>query len=161
MEVAKSYEESAQFSDLYNWQRDHATGPEFVLHDGPPYANGNLHMGHAVNKIIKDVCNRFKVLEGNKVHYIPGWDCHGLPIELKALQNIKSKAEISNPFTIREIARNFATETVKIQKATFESWGVMADWDKSYLTMNRFYVELLICRAVLFMKVNQPTISNN
>ncbi|KAL0861352.1 hypothetical protein ABMA27_008905 [Loxostege sticticalis] len=135
----------AQFSELYNWQREHLKGSEFVLHDGPPYANGDLHMGHAVNKIIKDINNRSQVLQGNKVHYMPGWDCHGLPIELKALQKAKKstkKNEPSDPVQIREIARNFALETVERQKEAFKSWGVMADWENQcYLTLKTGYIQ--------------------
>ncbi|XP_063833679.1 isoleucine--tRNA ligase, mitochondrial [Ostrinia nubilalis] len=133
----------AQFSELYNWQREQLNGPEFVLHDGPPYANGDLHMGHAVNKIIKDINNRSQVLQGNKVHYIPGWDCHGLPIELKALQKSKEKStDETSPVQIRETARKFALKTMKRQKDAFKSWGVMADWDNQYyLTLNKDYVQ--------------------
>ncbi|KAM3955837.1 isoleucyl-tRNA synthetase, mitochondrial [Aphomia sociella] len=137
-------QKTAQFSELYNWQREHLTGKEFVLHDGPPYANGDLHMGHAVNKIIKDINNRNQVLQGNRVHYTPGWDCHGLPIELKALQKAKkaSKQNTPNdPVRIRNLARAFALETVEKQKAAFESWGVMADWNKCYLTLHNSYVQ--------------------
>ncbi|CAH0686751.1 unnamed protein product [Chilo suppressalis] len=135
----------AQFAELYNWQRKHLGGPEFVLHDGPPYANGDLHMGHAVNKIIKDINNRSQVLQGNKVHYVPGWDCHGLPIELKALQKARKTlkgGEVTNHVLIRELARNFALETVENQKESFKSWGVMADWENQcYLTLNKNYVQ--------------------
>ncbi|XP_026750384.2 isoleucine--tRNA ligase, mitochondrial [Galleria mellonella] len=137
-------QKAAQFSKLYNWQREHLTGPEFVLHDGPPYANGDLHMGHAVNKIIKDINNRSHVLQGNRVHYVPGWDCHGLPIELKALQKAKKaskQSEPNSPVHIRQLARAFALETVEKQKAAFESWGVMADWNHCYLTLNNNYVQ--------------------
>ncbi|KAJ8710560.1 hypothetical protein PYW08_009075 [Mythimna loreyi] len=136
---------TAQFAELYNWQRKNLKGPEFVLHDGPPYANGDLHMGHAVNKIIKDINNRSQVLQGNRVHYVPGWDCHGLPIELKALQKAKKtskNSQISDPVHIREIARTFALETVERQKDAFKKWGVMADWDEQcYLTLHKGYVQ--------------------
>ncbi|XP_048001195.1 isoleucine--tRNA ligase, mitochondrial isoform X2 [Leguminivora glycinivorella] len=152
----------AKFSDLYNWQREHLKGPEFVLHDGPPYANGDLHMGHAINKIIKDINNRHHVLLGDRVHYVPGWDCHGLPIELKALQQTKKTkttptgkgqklaaaaetqevAAPSSAVEIRRVARKFALETIERQKAQFESWGVMADWDKRcYRTLDNSYVK--------------------
>ncbi|KAI8433065.1 hypothetical protein MSG28_013923 [Choristoneura fumiferana] len=137
-------EKTAKFAELYNWQRKHLKGPEFVLHDGPPYANGDLHMGHAVNKIIKDINNRYQILQGNKVHYVPGWDCHGLPIELKALQQTKKakKNEPSDPVEIRETARAFALETIERQKEQFISWGVMADWDKQcYKTLDNSYVK--------------------
>ncbi|XP_045505208.1 isoleucine--tRNA ligase, mitochondrial [Colias croceus] len=136
--------EIAKFSELYKWQREQLTGPEYVLHDGPPYANGDLHMGHAVNKIIKDINNRSQVLQGNKVHYIPGWDCHGLPIEFKALQKAKTSNnnEPSDPVHTRQIARSFALETVEKQKEAFRSWGVMADWDEQcYLTLDKKYVQ--------------------
>lgn len=75
--------------DLYTWQLKNNSKPLFILHDGPPYANGNLHIGHALNKVLKDIINRYKVLKGHKVAFIPGWDCHGLPIELKALSELK------------------------------------------------------------------------
>ncbi|MFP3326109.1 class I tRNA ligase family protein, partial [Planococcus sp. SIMBA_160] len=79
----------------------------FVLHDGPPYANGSLHMGHALNKILKDIINKYKLLQGYKVRYVPGWDCHGLPIELKVLQNIEDRAHLT-PIKLRKKAAKFA-----------------------------------------------------
>ncbi|CAH0597144.1 unnamed protein product [Chrysodeixis includens] len=143
--IKEQIQKTAQFAELYNWQRENLKGPEFVLHDGPPYANGDLHMGHAVNKIIKDINNRSQVLQGNRVHYVPGWDCHGLPIELKALQKAKKSSktsQISDPVHIRNIARTFALETVERQKDAFKKWGVMADWDQQcYLTLNKGYVQ--------------------
>lgn len=83
---------------LYAWQRQNLTGKEFVLHDGPPYANGDVHMGHAVNKILKDFIIRHQITNRNRVHYIPGWDCHGLPIELKA----KKASKGDSPTDTRE-----------------------------------------------------------
>lgn len=88
------------FSELYAWQREALKDrTEFILHDGPPYANGSPHIGHAVNKILKDITLRSNLLQGKKVHYIPGWDCHGLPIELKA---ITSKDRNLNAIEIRQ-----------------------------------------------------------
>lgn len=84
------------------------------------------------------------MLQGNKVHYIPGWDCHGLPIELKALQKAKKalkQNEPTDPVHIRQIARDFALQTVESQKAAFKTWGIMADWDQSYLTLSKGYVQ--------------------
>lgn len=79
--------QTASFDQLYQWQRKNLQAEdEFFLHDGPPYANGKPHMGHALNKILKDILLRYNLLSGKLVHYIPGWDCHGLPIELKALE---------------------------------------------------------------------------
>lgn len=96
-------------------------------------------------QIIKDINNRSQILQGNRVHYIPGWDCHGLPIELKALQKAKKTSktsQISDPVHIRNIARTFALETVERQKEAFKRWGVMADWDKQcYLTLKKGYVQ--------------------
>ncbi|KAI2628066.1 isoleucyl-tRNA synthetase [Hypomontagnella submonticulosa] len=121
--------------DLYEWQRKNRPSEEtFVIHDGPPYANGNLHVGHALNKILKDMILRVKVQQGRRVDYIPGWDCHGLPIELKALEN--SKDAKLTPVEIRKSARNLASNTVLKQMKSFRSYGVMADWDRRWTTMD-------------------------
>uniref|UniRef100_A0A1D1YWT0 isoleucine--tRNA ligase n=1 Tax=Anthurium amnicola TaxID=1678845 RepID=A0A1D1YWT0_9ARAE len=111
-------------------------GGSFILHDGPPYANGSLHMGHALNKILKDIINRYKLLQNYKIHYVPGWDCHGLPIELKVLQSMDQDARKElTPLKLREKAAKFAKETVAIQKSSFKRYGVWAEWDNSYLTL--------------------------
>jgi isoleucyl-tRNA synthetase len=132
---------SSKFQSVYERQRSHQLEQEWMLHDGPPYANGPVHMGHAVNKILKDITNRWKVVLGHRVHYVPGWDCHGLPIELKALQAGKSKSREKDPVKIRTMARNFALTAIESQKSEFISWGVMADWSKPYLTMNKDFVQ--------------------
>ena len=111
-------------------------GDPFVLHDGPPYANGDLHMGHALNKILKDIINRFQLLQGRKVRYVPGWDCHGLPIELKVVQALSAEErEQLTPITLRKKARNFALKTVKRQFKDFVRYGIWADWQHAYLTL--------------------------
>ncbi|KAK2825891.1 hypothetical protein Q5P01_020105 [Channa striata] len=125
------------FADLYSWQRQRKAKKEFCLHDGPPYANGDPHVGHALNKILKDVRNRFEMLKGRQVHYIPGWDCHGLPIELKALG--ESGTTGLSPLQIRQKAREFAERAIARQKAAFQRWGVMADWDQCYYTFDGPY----------------------
>lgn len=108
----------------------------FVLHDGPPYANGSLHCGHALNKILKDFINRKQALNGKQVHYIPGWDCHGLPIELKVLQTMKSKErQALTPITLREKAAAFAKKTVDEQSKSFQRYGIFGDFEKPYLTL--------------------------
>jgi isoleucyl-tRNA synthetase len=113
-----------------------AKADRFVLHDGPPYANGDLHCGHALNKILKDFINRKQVLSGKQVHYIPGWDCHGLPIELKVLQNMKSKErQALTPVTLREKAAAFAKETVDKQSTAFQRFGIFGDFENPYLTL--------------------------
>mmetsp|Transcript_5561 Transcript_5561/g.8802 ORF Transcript_5561/g.8802 Transcript_5561/m.8802 type:complete len:821 (+) Transcript_5561:168-2630(+) len=112
---------------------------EFVLHDGPPYANGQLHIGHALNKVLKDFINRHQLLQGKQVTYVPGWDCHGLPIELKVLQGIKSKTERAGltPVTLREKAAAFAQDTVEAQSTSFQRYGVYGDFANPYLTLQK------------------------
>ncbi|XP_051156540.1 isoleucine--tRNA ligase, mitochondrial [Leptopilina boulardi] len=131
IEMDEYLAEKCGFFELYNWQRANLTGPDFVLHDGPPYANGNPHMGHAINKILKDITLRSKIIKGQRVHYVPGWDCHGLPIELKALTELKTKEKDLTPLQIRHHAKKYAKEAIKKQKDAFASWGVVADWKKS------------------------------
>lgn len=112
----------------------------FVLHDGPPYANGALHMGHALNKILKDIINKYKLLRGYKVRYVPGWDCHGLPIELKVLQSMKSEERQKlTPLTLRHQARDFAVKTQKEQAEGFKRYGIWGDWEHPYLTLTPDY----------------------
>ncbi|KAF7559373.1 hypothetical protein G7046_g4777 [Stylonectria norvegica] len=122
--------------DLYDWQTQNRPEKDtFTLHDGPPYANGNLHVGHALNKVLKDMILRVKIQQGRRVVYRPGWDCHGLPIEMKALGSSSTKG--LNPVQIRDIARRLASKTVKDQMKGFQSIGVMANWEKRWTTMDR------------------------
>jgi isoleucyl-tRNA synthetase len=115
-------------------------GDLFILHDGPPYANGDLHMGHALNKILKDIINKFQLLQGRKVRYVPGWDCHGLPIELKVLQKLSAeqRAELT-PIKLRWKARDFARKTVEQQRKGFQRFGVWGEWENPYLTLQPEY----------------------
>jgi len=108
----------------------------FILHDGPPYANGSLHMGHALNKVLKDIINKYKLLQGHKIDYIPGWDCHGLPIELKVLQKMKSKERQElTPLKLRQKAKEFAIAAQQEQCASFKRYGIWGDWSHPYLTL--------------------------
>ena len=114
------------------------TGEKYILHDGPPYANGDLHIGHALNKILKDFINKYQTLRGKKVRYVPGWDCHGLPIELKVLQSMKQKErEGLTPIMLRKKAAGFAVETMDKQRESFKRYGIWGDWDKPYMTRNQ------------------------
>ncbi|MDX2229431.1 MAG: isoleucine--tRNA ligase [Leptolyngbyaceae cyanobacterium bins.349] len=115
-------------------------GDVFVLHDGPPYANGSLHMGHAMNKVLKDIINKYRLLQGRKVRYVPGWDCHGLPIELKVLQGMKpdERRELTS-LKLRQKARDFALKTVDEQRESFKRYGVWGDWEHPYLTLKPEY----------------------
>ena len=122
-----------QQRQLYRRIREVSKGrPRFVLHDGPPYANGDIHLGHAVNKILKDIIVRSKTLAGYDAPYVPGWDCHGLPIEHK-IEVQHGKNLPANK--VRELCRAFATEQVEIQKKGFIRLGVLGDWEHPYLTM--------------------------
>jgi isoleucyl-tRNA synthetase len=115
-------------------------GDPFVLHDGPPYANGSLHMGHALNKTLKDIINKYQLLKGRKVCYIPGWDCHGLPIELKVLQQMKPEERRDlSPLELRRKAKTWALEQVDHQRHSFKRCGVWGDWDSPYLTLSPEY----------------------
>ena len=112
----------------------------FTLHDGPPYANGPLHVGHALNKILKDIINKYALLQGKRARFIPGWDCHGLPIELKVLQALgSSERQALTPISLRQKAHAYALEQVEGQKTGFRRWGIWADWDQPYLTLNKDY----------------------
>lgn len=129
---------------LYQRVREAARGrPKFVLHDGPPYANGDIHIGHAVNKILKDIIIKSKTLAGFDAPYVPGWDCHGLPIEH---QVEKQYGKHLPPARFRELCRQYAAAQVKRQKADFIRLGVLGDWDHPYLTMD-YKTEADIIRA--------------
>jgi len=125
---------------LYERLSQQNPGESFTLHDGPPYANGALHVGHALNKILKDIINKTALLQGKRARFVPGWDCHGLPIELKVLQGLSSaeRGELT-PLSLRQKAHAYALEQVEGQKAGFRRWGIWADWDQPYLTLQKSY----------------------
>ena len=135
-------------ADLYKKIREAFTGrPQFILHDGPPYANGEIHIGHAVNKVLKDIIVKSKTLSGFDVPYVPGWDCHGLPIELMVEKKI-GKADIKvSPAVFRKACREYAAKQVDIQKEAFVRLGILGDWDNPYLTMD-FAFEADIVRSL-------------
>jgi len=123
-----------QEKQLYRRIREISAGrPKFILHDGPPYANGSLHLGHALNKILKDIIVRSKTLAGFDAPYVPGWDCHGLPIEHKVEVTHGKNLPADK---VRELCRAYAAEQIEIQKAGFIRLGVLGEWDNPYLTMN-------------------------
>ena len=130
---------------LKDWQDNHVyqqvlkknEGHEkFVLHDGPPYANGPIHIGHAMNKIAKDMIDRYQMMQGKEVVYVPGWDCHGQPIEHKVEEKLGTKKfNETDPAEIRALCRQFAVENIELQKTGFRRLGVLGDWDHPYLTL--------------------------
>ncbi len=126
--------------DLYGRLSRGNPGAPFTLHDGPPYANGALHVGHALNKILKDIINKHALLQGRRARFVPGWDCHGLPIELKVLQGLGSEERRQlTPIDLRRRAHAYALEQVEAQKSGFRRWGIWADWDEPYLTLQKSY----------------------
>ena len=123
-------------ADLYGQLRKARSGrPSFVLHDGPPYANGHIHIGTTLNKVLKDVVVRSRSMAGHDAPYRPGWDCHGLPIELKVERDLGSKKRDMSPVAFRQACRAYADKFMRIQREEFERLGVMGEWDDPYLTM--------------------------
>jgi isoleucyl-tRNA synthetase len=121
---------------IYEKLSESNPGDPFILHDGPPYANGALHIGHALNKTLKDIINKYQLLKGRKVRYIPGWDCHGLPIELKVLQAMKPEERKNlTPLELRRKAKAWALEQQQQQCQSFMRYGIWGDWEHPYLTM--------------------------
>ena len=134
--------------NLYGIIREAKKGKKtFILHDGPPYANGSIHIGHSVNKILKDIIVKSKGMAGYDSPYVPGWDCHGLPIEHKVEQMIGKPGEKVSAAEFRAACRKYAAEQVEGQKSDFIRLGVLGDWDRPYLTMN-FQTEANIIRAL-------------
>ncbi len=132
-EMLKQWQESG----LYQKIREVSDGrPTFVLHDGPPYANGNIHIGHAVNKILKDIIVKSHTIDGYDARYVPGWDCHGLPIELMVEKKIGKAGNKVDAKTFREKCREYAAKQVDGQRKDFIRLGVLGDWEKPYLTMD-------------------------
>ncbi|MCG2712213.1 MAG: isoleucine--tRNA ligase [Candidatus Omnitrophica bacterium] len=113
--------------------------PKYILHDGPPYANGNIHIGHALNKILKDIILKYKTLRGFNTPFVPGWDCHGLPVEHQLFKELGKRKEEVEQVTFREKAREFALKFVDIQKEQFKRLGIFGDWDNPYLTLSCKY----------------------
>jgi isoleucyl-tRNA synthetase len=148
--------------DLYGRLREAAKGrPRFILHDGPPYANGNIHIGHALNKILKDVVTKSHQMLGFDSNYVPGWDCHGLPIEWKIEEENyrakgKAKPDLSNPAALvefRKECRAFAEHWIEVQRDEFERLGVIGDWAHPYTTMD-YFAEAQIARELMKFAAN-------
>ncbi len=138
---AREPEWLARWEKIGLWRRlrEAAKGREkFILHDGPPYANGNIHIGHALNKILKDVINRTRQMEGFDANYVPGWDCHGLPIEWKIEERYREAGKDKDQVPVldfRAECRAFAARWIDVQREEFKRLGVMGEWDNPYTTM--------------------------
>ena len=129
----KDWQDNKVYEQVLKKNKGHK---KFVLHDGPPYANGPIHIGHAMNKISKDMINRYWMMQGYEVPYVPGWDCHGQPIEHKVEEKLGTeKFNQTSTAKIRELCNKFAVENIELQKAGFRRLGVLGDWDNPYLTL--------------------------
>ncbi len=129
-----------KWGDLYQRvQAQTKSGESYTLHDGPPYANGDIHIGHAVNKILKDVIVKSQWLQGKKATFIPGWDCHGLPIELNVEKKHGKAGHKIDAKTFRQKCREYAAKQVDGQRESFKRLGVLADWDNPYVTSDFKY----------------------
>ncbi|SHL19675.1 Isoleucyl-tRNA synthetase [Bradyrhizobium lablabi] len=157
-EILKTWNEIG----LYRRLREEAAGrPKFVLHDGPPYANGNIHIGHALNKILKDVVTKSQQMLGFDSNYVPGWDCHGLPIEWKIEEeNYRSKGKAKPDFrdsaamvAFRKECRAYATRWLNVQREEFKRLGIIGDWDHPYATMD-YFAEAQIARELMKFAAN-------
>ena len=135
---------------IYNKMKANRKGaPSFTLHDGPPYANGNIHIGHALNKILKDIIIKHNYFDGKSIRFTPGWDCHGLPIEQQVEKKLggKQKKELLETAEVRKLCREHAAKFVDIQKGEFKQLGILADWENPYVTMD-FRFEANIYRTL-------------
>jgi isoleucyl-tRNA synthetase len=132
--------EAAKLYEKIQAAREKENTGKFVLHDGPPFANGDVHIGTALNKILKDIIVKYQTLRGFNAPYIPGWDCHGLPIEFKVLQEMrKSGSDASSPADIRKACEAYARKFIDLQRTQFKRLGVLGDWENPYLTLNKEY----------------------
>jgi isoleucyl-tRNA synthetase len=136
LEILERWEKIGLYEKLTETGRDK---PKYILHDGPPYANGHIHIGHALNKVLKDIVLKCKRMSGFEAPYVPGWDCHGLPIELQVEKNLGSKKHQITKSEMRKLCREYAAKFVEVQSREFERLGILGEWDNPYLTMNYVY----------------------
>ncbi len=148
-EMLKFWEETAVYRKL---QEKNAGNESYILHDGPPYANGNIHIGHALNKILKDIIVKYKSMQGFYSPYVPGWDCHGLPIELQVDKNMGDKKNQVGVLEKRRLCREYAAGFVAVQKEEFKRLGVFGDWERPYLTMSYDYEASIVREFFKFVE---------
>ncbi|MFH1831577.1 MAG: isoleucine--tRNA ligase [bacterium] len=149
-ELLKRWASQDLYSQAINLHKENGEAKRFVLHDGPPYANGYIHLGHALNRVLKDVVTKSKRMSGMYVPFTPGWDCHGLPIELKMTAEVgvapKAQSSVQERLAFKKACRKSASTWIDIQKEELKALGCVADWDNPYLTMSPKY-EASILRA--------------
>ena len=135
-EILKEWEAKGLYRQIMEAGRDRE---RYTLHDGPPYANGHIHIGHALNKILKDIIIKSRFMEGYGTDYVPGWDCHGLPIEIQVEKALAGEKVTHSKLEIRRRCREYAGSFVAIQRDEFKRLGIFGEWDRPYLTMNYGY----------------------
>jgi isoleucyl-tRNA synthetase len=148
-EMLKTWDEKRTYHRI---QEKNKSKKPYILHDGPPYANGHIHMGHALNKILKDIIVKYKTMQGFYAPYIPGWDCHGLPIELQVDKNLGDKKDKVGIIEKRALCKEYAAKFVDIQREEFKRLGVFGDWEKPYLTMTYDYEASIVREFNSFVK---------
>ncbi|MCP4606889.1 MAG: isoleucine--tRNA ligase [Proteobacteria bacterium] len=148
-EFIEMWEREQVYNKLLDQTKD---GQLFVFHDGPPYANGNIHHGHVLNKVLKDIVVKYRSLKGNHVRYIPGWDCHGLPIELNAERELGKPADDADKLSIRKRCLDFAMKWSNLQMAEFKRLGIFSLWDQSYRTIQPDYEATIVNALAKFVE---------
>ena len=144
-EILKFWEDNKIYQKRLELRKD---AKPFILHDGPPYANGKLHIGHALNKTLKDIIMKYKTMTGHYTRYIPGWDTHGLPIEHAVIKNTGLNRHEMAPLDLRNKCKEYALECVETQKQDFIRFGVLGEWERPYLTLRpEFEVNNLVSSA--------------
>ena len=146
--ILEKWEKENSYQKLRKLKEDKT---KYTLHDGPPYANGHIHMGTALNKILKDFIIKSKNMEGFDAAYIPGWDCHGLPIEHQVEKQLGSKKKEMTKNKIRELCREFAKKYIDIQRSEFKRLGILGAWENPYLTMSFSYEASIVRELGKFM----------
>ena len=140
-EILKEWEEKGLYAKIKSATRDRK---KFILHDGPPYANGHIHLGTALNKILKDIIIKSKTMSGYKSDYVPGWDCHGLPIEHQVDKELGAKKQSVSIVEKRKLCRQYAQNFIDIQREEFKRLGDFGEWNNPYLTVHNSYVATIV-----------------
>ncbi len=141
-----------QEANIYEKMQEKTANGKYILHDGPPYANGHIHMGHALNKVLKDIIVKYRAMKGMRSPYVPGWDCHGLPIEIQVDKNLGEKKNTTGVIEKRKLCREYAAKFVDIQRDEFMRLGVLGRWGRPYLTMTNDYEAAIVGQFNDFVK---------
>ncbi len=147
--MIKFWEDMKMYDQL---QEKRKGSHHYILHDGPPYANGHIHIGHALNKILKDIIVKYKSMKGFYAPYVPGWDCHGLPIELQVDKNLGEKKDTLNILEKRKLCKDYAAQFVDVQREEFKRLGGIGDWNEPYLTMSYLYEATIVREFCKFVE---------